>query len=321
MPVQPVPPPERLPQRAGAMDDWEVGPGKMQPSKAQEGTSGKAIASLILGLISCTCLPAIPGLILGILGLSDINKSYGRVGGRGLAISGIILNSLGLVMGFLVLPVALLLPAVQAAREAARRAQCVNNFKQIGLAMHNHHDSMNRFPGQAIVGKDGTPLLSWRVAILPYIEQSQLYNEFHLDEPWDSPHNQSLLSKMPPTYACPSQFGTNAPSSGMTTYQVLVGPQTMFDNPLGAQIASITDGTSNTLLVVESTKPVPWTKPEDIDVAEGQPPVGLGSKHPGGFNALMVDGSVRFIKLTVSPMILRALATRNGNEVIDLSSF
>ena len=116
--------------------------------------------------------------------------------------------------------VALLLPAVQSAREAARRAQCVNNLKQIGLAMHNYQSANNAFPRPAITDKDGKPLLSWRVAILPYIEQQELYNKFKLDEPWDSPHNKALIKEMPPIYVCPSRANVEP---GTTTYRVFVG--------------------------------------------------------------------------------------------------
>ncbi len=100
--------------------------------------------------------------------------------------------------------VALLLPATQSAREAARRAQCTNNIKQIMLAMHNYLSANNSFP-RDVTDRDGKPLLSWRVAILPYIEQGELYNKFKLDEPWDSPHNKELLKEMPPTFLCPSR--------------------------------------------------------------------------------------------------------------------
>ena len=146
-------------------------------------TSGKAIASLVLGLFSFVCflITGLPAIIFGCLAMSDINQSRGRLKGSGLAITGIVLGA----FGSLFMTAALLLPAVQSAREAARRAQCVNNLKQIGLAMHNFHAQKNHFPAAAIVDKAGKPLLSWRVAILPYIEQESLYQQFHLDEPWD----------------------------------------------------------------------------------------------------------------------------------------
>jgi len=93
-----------------------------------------------------------------------------------------------------------MLPAVESAREAARRAQCTNNLKQIALAMHEYHDMNNTFPAPAIADKQGKPLLSWRVAILPYLDQKPLYSKFKLDEPWDGPNNKALLKEMPSTY-------------------------------------------------------------------------------------------------------------------------
>jgi prepilin-type processing-associated H-X9-DG protein len=283
----------------------------------QPRTSGKAIASLVLGLFSfcCSIFTGIPGLILGILGLSEIENSKGMVTGRGLAITGIVTSAIGCTFVFLAFLIALLLPAVQAAREAARRVQCVNNLKQIGLAMHNFNSSNDHFPPAAITGPEGKPLLSWRVAILPYIEQQELYNQFHLDEPWDSPHNMALLGRRPRTYACPSS-GDIGNDATLTTYQVLVGPGTMFEDGKGTSIASIRDGTSNTLLVVESDDPIPWTQPEDLHYDPKAPLPPMGSKHPGGFNALFADGSVKFLKKSIVEEVFRAWITRSGGEVV-----
>jgi prepilin-type processing-associated H-X9-DG protein len=217
--------------------------------------------------------------------------------------------------------VALLLPAVQSAREAARRAQCVNNLKQIGLAMHNYLSANNTFPKPAITDKDGKPLLSWRVAILPYLEQQELYNKFHLDEPWDSPHNKALINEIPPTYVCPSRANVEP---GTTTYQVFVGKGAFFEKDQGTPIAGITDGTSNTIMVVEATDAVPWTSPDsDLEFDPDAKPslYGAGSPHPGGFNALFGDGSVRFIKNSIAVQVFRALITRAGGEVIAADAF
>jgi len=313
-------------------EDFEpVPPENLGPPK----TSGKAIASLILGLLSVfplSLLAGIPALVIGALGLSEIDRSHGRLKGRGMAITGMIFGGLGCCMPVMV---ALLLPAVQAAREAARRAQCTNNLKQIGLAMHNFHSATNHLPPAAIRDNNGKPLLSWRVAILPYLEQS-VYNRFHLDEPWDSPHNKSLLTEMPRCYACPSEPEV-AGSQGMTTYQVWVGPRTMFEvreprpgaplDPLkrslstGVTFAEVTDGTSNTIMAVESATPVPWTKPDDLPFDPRGPLTTPASKHPGGFDALFTDGSVRFIRSSIDPGTLRALITRNGGEVVAGSAY
>ncbi len=216
--------------------------------------------------------------------------------------------------------VALMLPAVQSSREAARRAQCLNNLKQIGLALHNYHSTFDSFPKQGITDKDGKPLLSWRVAILPYIEQQALYNKFHLDEPWDSEHNKALLNEMPKVFACPSR--TNADPT-KTHYQGFVGEGAFWDAEKPIGLVNITDGTSNTIAVVEAENAVPWTKPEDIkfDPKNDKGLFGAKSEHPGGFNALFGDGSVRFIKTSVAVDVFRALITRAGGEVIQADAF
>ena len=279
-------------------------------------TSGKAIASLILGLTSflCVLFTGIPAIIFGALGLGDIKGSQGRVMGKGMAITGIVLGSISCTIGTLAVLLALLLPAVQAAREAARRMQCANNLRQVGLAMHNYHTMYGHLPTAAITDPQGQPLLSWRVTILPLMNKQSLYNKFKLDETWDSPHNQALLAEMPNIYHCPS----DPPAVDQTTtrYQVLTGPGTLFEGEKGTQVREITDGTSNTLLVVEATRPVPWTKPEDLPAGPGQAIPAFGSIHPGGFQALFADGAVRFLKKTITPQALHALTTKDGGEII-----
>ena len=167
-------------------------------------TSGKAIASFVLGLCSLVMcfFTGVPALLLGVFALNDINNPKKRLRGQGFAITGIVMGSLSLVsLVFVPVMLALLLPAVQAAREAARRAQCTNNLKQIGLAMHNYASANGAFPPAAIYDANGKPLLSWRVLILPYLEQDSLYKQFHLAEPWDSPHNKrTLLAQVPPLF-------------------------------------------------------------------------------------------------------------------------
>ncbi len=220
------------------------------------------------------------------------------------------------------LAIAAALPAARASRTAAFRSQSVNNLKQIGLALHNFHDVHSAFPSD-IKDANGKPLLSWRVAILQFIESAPLAQEFHLDEPWDSPHNKALIDKMPSIYRVPDS-ATAEP--GMTFYRGFSGRSTLFDPSRGGgvRIADIFDGTSNTLAIVEAREAVIWTKP-DSEIpfdADAKPGAGmdliskLGGHFAGGFNALFMDGSVRFIKETVHPMVLRALITRDGGEVI-----
>ncbi len=209
--------------------------------------------------------------------------------------------------------VALLLPAVQAAREAARRAQSQNNLKQIALAMHNYHDVHRHFPPAAIVDPKGKKLLSWRVSLLPYLEANNLYKQFHLDEPWDSEHNRKLISQMPTVYRNP-----NLPSSDKTDYLAPTGKGTIFGGPRAPRMADILDGTSNTILVVEADadRAVIWTKPDDLEIDPNNPSAGLGHVRIQGFLAAMADGSVHFIPAAVAADRLRALFTRAGGEAV-----
>jgi prepilin-type processing-associated H-X9-DG protein len=283
------------------------------------GVSGKAVGSFALGLLFVfTCLTGLPAILLGRWALDDIRQSGGRLRGKGLAVAGIALGVVGCLC-----TVALFLPAVRSAREAARRSQCVNNLKQIALALHNYHQSYGCLPPAAIVGKDGKPLLSWRVAIMPFIDAGPLYDQFHLDEPWDSPHNLALLESMPLCYACPSDPSLLKP--GMTGYQVVVGPATAFTPDYRpVSFGDFLDGMSQTILVSETRRVVPWTKPEELTSDSPLPLRGLGSHHGyhnNGFNAVMADGSVHFLKGSIAPSVLDALITRNGNEVVSSDSY
>ena len=211
--------------------------------------------------------------------------------------------------------VALLLPAVQAAREAARRMQSMNNLKQICLAMHNYHDTFSRFPTN--IEKDGKALLSWRVQILPFIEQNALYEQFRLDEPWDSPHNMALLDIIPAVYRNPNftdEFKTK------TNYLGIVAPGSLFVNAQPKKFSDIRDGSSNTVIVVEAgpDRAVPWTKPQDLTIDPSAPLAGLQKMRPGIFLALFADGSVQAITLTIDPKMLLGMFTIDGREVVRL---
>ena len=210
--------------------------------------------------------------------------------------------------------VALLVPAVQRARAAARRAQSMNNLKQIGLAMHNHHDSFKGFPAAYSTDKEGKPLLSWRVKILPFLEAKALYDQFHLDEPWDSEHNKKLIPLMPPVYMAPGSIA----GPGKTNYLTVRGPNTVFPGGKGVSFADIRDGTSNTIMAVEVSdqKAVIWTKPDDFEYDEKNPVAGLVGLRPGGFNAAFCDGSVRFLSAGIDPETLKLLFTRNDGKVV-----
>jgi prepilin-type processing-associated H-X9-DG protein len=289
-------------------------------------TSAKAIASLSLGLCPLVaslitgqpaifflawCVTGVPAIVFGLLGSRDINNPRKRVKGGGMARTGIVLGALTTIM-------VVLMGLFSESREAPRRAMCTNNLKQIALAMHHYESAFGSFPPAAGYDKDGNPLLSWRVLLLPYLEEDGLYEQFHLDEAWDSPNNKPLGDRMPRVFQCPS----GDLSQGLTTYEVVVDPHSMFTGkPTGVPFSSVIDGTSKTLLVVEGASPVPWTEPSDLSLASSKPSLGMGSKHPGGFNAVMADGSVHFQSTegndAISPQDLRALVTRDGQEAID----
>lgn len=210
---------------------------------------------------------------------------------------------------------------LRAARAAAQRSQCVNNLKQIGLAMHNYHASHKTFPPAYSRDKSGRPLLSWRVHILPYLEQATLYKEFHLDEPWDSPHNRRLIDKMPELYRCPS-LSRKAADRAKTTYLAPRGEATILHGAEGVKLNEITDGTSNTILVVAASDDlaVTWTEPKDWDVDPELVVKGLFGHHPDGTNFGFADGSVRFLKESIGLEVLKALLTRNGGEVLSANA-
>lgn len=207
-------------------------------------------------------------------------------------------------------------------REAAARSQCTNNLKQVALAMHNYLARHKTFPPAYTVDKAGKPLLSWRVLILPYLEQDALYKEFHLDEPWDSEHNRTLIDKMPLTYHCPAGSSKRA-DIGKTTYLTPRGKATIFPGSEGIKIQQITDGTSNTIFFVDASdgRAVTWTKPDDWDVDPNLDLKGIFGHHPGGTPFSYADGSVRFIKESVAPGLLEKLITRDGGEVIGQDEF
>jgi RNA polymerase sigma factor (sigma-70 family) len=206
-------------------------------------------------------------------------------------------------------------------KDAALRArlQTMNNLKMIGLAMHGFGNGMKepRFPPAALE-QNGKPLLSWRVAILPHLDQKALYDQFHLDEPWDSPHNKTLLDQMPDVYA--PAVRTNEPK-GSTYYQVFVGPKALFEDDLGPKLKDIDDGTSATLLVVEAGSSVPWTKPEDLEYDETKPVPKLGHQVEDGFFAALADASARFFQKTIPDKALRSLITSRGGEPITPDQF
>jgi hypothetical protein len=196
----------------------------------------------------------------------------------------------------------------------AQRMKCMNNLKQILIAMHNYHDVMGNMPGD-ILDKDGKPILSWRVAILPYIEQDQLYKSFKLDEPWDSDHNKKLLARMPPTY----RIDIQPKDATKTYYQVFAGPGTMFEPGQKIKLQEIADGTSNTIAAVEAGPAVEWSKPADIPYDPKKPLTKLEGPFANVLHAAHGDGSARAYPRVIPEQTFRFLIERaDGNVIPDL---
>jgi hypothetical protein len=188
-----------------------------------------------------------------------------------------------------------------------------NNLKQIALAFHIGHDANGVMPTD-ITDKDGKPLLSWRVAILPYIEEEALYKQFKLDEPWDSDTNKKLVEKMPKLYA-PIRVKAKA---GETFYQTFTGDGALFGPKKKPRLTSITDGTSNTGLVFEAGEPVVWSKPADMAFDEKKALPKLGGLFDGECNVALCDGSVIRMKKDPDEKELKKFIMPADNNVIDI---
>lgn len=186
------------------------------------------------------------------------------------------------------------------------RAQSTNNLKELMLAMHNYHDTKKQFPAHATYSADGEPLLSWRVHLLPFLGKSEqeLYEEFHLDEAWDSPHNVKLVERMPDVFENPASLM----AAGATNYLAVVGKNCVMDgSPIGIRLSQITDGTTQTIAIVEANidQAVEWTRPADLPYQPETPKRGLGAVRPQGWLAALADGSVRLVSNDVDDKTLR----------------
>jgi len=207
------------------------------------------------------------------------------------------------------------------AREAPPRMQCTNNMKQIALAMHNYAQVNRCFPPAYVADKNGKPLYSWRVLLLPYIDCS--FGQYRLDEPWDSPNNRKISETATRIFQCPS---SNHPSGDSTTdYMMVVGKHTFSDGPRGRKLAEFTDGLSNTIMIVEvADSGVNWAEPKDLEFDKidfqinGPKKPGIGSHHANGCNIGFDDASVSYMPNSVAPEKIKAMLTIDGGEQVDL---
>ncbi|MFN0055995.1 MAG: DUF1559 domain-containing protein [Planctomycetales bacterium] len=224
--------------------------------------------------------------------------------------------------------IALCFPATQSAGGGgARRGICRQNLHQIGLALFEYHDDYGSFPPAYVADEHGQLSHSWRVLILPYLGQEELYNAYRLDESWDSPHNQSIAAKGAEYYRCPSDGQlTGSPATQMTSYVAVIGAETAWPGSQTTTQADFTDGMASTLLIVEtSDSGIHWMEPRDLhfDRLPGkinpQPGPGISSRHVGGAYALRGDGAAWFFSESLSAKSIRALLTIGGGEpAVDL---
>jgi len=235
-----------------------------------------------------------------------------------------------IALGLITVLCAALFPCTQTIRDTSTQGASLNHLKQIALAMDAYHEFYGHLPPPTICDKEGRPLFSWRVALLPFMEQGckNLYQLWHLDEPWDSPHNDGLLYEMPRVYSSPWS-GIDPPNT--TRFQVLVGPGSAFERE-GLSWNDFSDGRENTIMVVEAANPVPWSEPADLAYKPTGPmprfkthemPIKYICFHVGhkpSFVAAFGDKTLRFIRADKPESSLRALITRNGGEKVDPSS-
>lgn len=224
-----------------------------------------------------------------------------------------------------------MLPALQASRMAAQRMQDMNNAKQIGLAFWNYHDTYGHFPKAVVIDSESGEKRSWRIELLPFLGYQALYDQYRKDEPWDSEANRKVLAQMPEVYgSATSSGGTNSTFFVVTGEGTVLSPsqkpltdilslpegverpQSIGDNPT---FYDITDGTSNTVLILQTSKDIPWTKAEDIPLEEANT-AKLGGFHPGGFLAGFADGSVRFVSNHLEAETWKYLLLRDDGQVI-----
>ena len=224
---------------------------------------------------------------------------------------------------------ALLLPAVRNGGTPSRRTQCKNNLKQIGLALHNYHDRYLTFPPAVVYDETGRQMHSWRVLILPYIDEQKLYDKYRMDEAWNGPNNILLLDQMPRAYRCPSFLPDVEKKSplyqhlaGLTNYVLVVSPDAAFYGNTTPNQKSVTDGGFQTIMTVDVKQhAVQWSAPEDVtpgqlltdlrmSVNEG------GGNHAKGLHAGFVDGSVRFMPHDMPEADFHAMITSTAGDTV-----
>jgi Protein of unknown function (DUF1559) len=186
------------------------------------------------------------------------------------------------------------------------KAKCAAKLATLARVMHDYVLEKRSYPPAAIYGKDGKPLLSWRVALLERMDQGDLLKEFRTDEPWDSAHNKKLIRKMPRIYALP---GVETEQPGMTFFRVFTGKGTVFEGREGLKLMDHLKGDGPSFMIVEAGEPVPWTKPEGLAYDPNKPLPRLGRLSDKGFHAAftIIGDRVQFIPSSTPEKKLRSM--------------
>lgn len=224
----------------------------------------------------------------------------------------------GLIVGFSLLGLAIVLLSIGTqirgggTDHGRPRRACLGNLQSIAIALLNYHDVHGAFPPARLMGPDGRPWHSWRVLILPYLGEDELFSAYDFAQPWDAPANRALLDRMPRAYRCPSADR----SGSLSGVAALTGPGTLFpeDGPTG--LRDVADGADRTLMVVEVARPeIPWTAPADLDIRtmsfrlDDADRPSISSGHPDGPSGCTVSGRPLVLGRDLSPDEVRALAT------------
>jgi prepilin-type processing-associated H-X9-DG protein len=192
-----------------------------------------------------------------------------------------------------------------------KRVISSNNLRQIGIALHNYHDTYNELPPAIVTDTNGKPLYSGRVLLLPFLEQAALFQQFDKSKAWDSPENMAV------SQVAVSVFQDPANADGSKTrsdYAFVVGPGTLFETGQKTRLSDVVDGTSNTIAVIETkTGPDNWAAPSEWDAMASNPPPG---NHQGGNHVLFADGSVRFMTSQSLQANRQGLASKKGEEPV-----
>ena len=237
---------------------------------------------------------------------------------RGKAVALTLALVAAIILGSLVVTamvVAFYVPSLQSTRTVARRVHCASNLRRIGLAVQRYHEVHGSFPPAYVPDEKGTPMHSWRVLLLPFLDEQELYAQFDFSKAWNSPENMALARRMPAVYACPDDVDAQY---GETSYLAIVGHNSVFDGENRNRLQDVADGAEQTIIIVESAGGgVPWLAPTDFDIRRSDSKGGIRSRHSAaGAHVLMADGSVYPLADYVPLEVVEAMISISGGEFV-----